>query len=236
MKLNKSLNPTKLLLTVLAAWGLASVASMLYNRVNGVTSNPDPKNFVAKPEAHGKLATPPDEQGNFSTHCTAFVVSDYYALTANHCVVVTRRGREIPMEKLIFVDSNGDKHPVTPVISKRGSVDLAAVHGDFRNFKHYKINPYELGFEMGDDISICGYPWGIPNFSCFDGQALHVSILGVVAYKLIGYMAPHMSGGPVFHDNQVVGVNIMFDEDNTYMTPLLGAEQILETILNPEGY
>lgn len=194
---------------------------------------PSPDKYVEKLEPYAKLtADPPDANGRFpNTHCTAFVVSDNYALTAAHCVSMNILGLEIPMDPLILVDSSGKGRLVSVVMPRHGRIDLAAVQGDFSMFKHFKIDDQELGISPSDNLETCGFPWGNPTYKCFpiSAHAGASNLDGLFLYKLSGFMAPHMSGGPVINTStgKVVGINVAVDYNNIFMSAIIGASAIL---------
>jgi len=136
--------------------------------------------------------------------CSAFVISDDYALTAAHCIDKdgTLSTEEIFIESSTMEDTGTTAIPAA--MNLRG--DIGAIVGDFKNFKKLRVEVPPLGFlgKKGPFVA-CGYPYG--------DQLLCVNFIpsGTEYFSVIGggFLFPGMSGGPVIDASSgtVAGVN-----------------------------
>lgn len=145
---------------------------------------------------------------NGRTVCSAFVVSEHYAISAGHCID--------PYQTDIAV-SNDDLTQVVnaKVMSVDMKLDQALLIGDFSSFK-----PLVMGSIEGKaSLKNCGYAFG-GDLVCFDYKPDYN--LGFML-KGKGYLYPVMSGGPLFDvkTNTVVGINVAVKENDLIHSPLV---------------
>jgi hypothetical protein len=163
------------------------------------------------------FSEPPEENEFF---CTAFVVSDKYAITAGHCL-----DGEDGIEKSdinIFIEYQ-DQGMVAPSykdsevkaravgINRRG--DTGLLIGDFSSFRKVKFSPYsndileilKIAMSNGGQLIAVGFPYGDAPF------VTPVMFQGTAGFQLRGQalLYPGMSGGPLIEPTTgyAIGVN-----------------------------
>ena len=179
---------------------------------------------------HGK-----DESKKLEFFCSAFVISDVYAVTAGHCLDNSGKmsTKDITIFETVEVSENKFEHKTTGVvvhaagINRRG--DTGLIVGDFSNFKKLKFTPYpadiltilrnNIDVVKGTLVSV-GFPYGdIPLSS-------RVQFKGIRDFHLAGYGAlyPGMSGGALIDPitGYVVGINSYVDNDIVAFSSLVG--------------
>lgn len=172
--------------------------------------------------------------------CSAFVVSDNYAITAAHCLVDEDRemksSNEIMLRSIEVVDpETAEKQGlITPIeiVGVALAQDYALVTGDFSRFTKFRIDvtpvvtQHVFNREVLPGISIPLYAVGFPN-GIKDAVALEqVNCIPVYDYfGCAGIMYHGMSGGPVIDPTTgvVLGVNHAIGPNgDTYFKVLLG--------------
>jgi S1-C subfamily serine protease len=140
-------------------------------------------------------------EGEF--YCTAFVISNNYALTAGHCLsddegLKTKDVIDIRLNNKHILDAKA-----VGVYYRR---DLGLIQGDFRKFDMIEAENEHPGFQAGEPILTCGYPGGNKNWSC---TTFAPAVNDGFMLKGPGLLQPGMSGGPAINiiTNKAVGVN-----------------------------
>jgi hypothetical protein len=163
--------------------------------------------------------------GKFTFYCTAFVVTDKYAITAGHCLL-SHKG---DLTKDI-IQVRDPKLKETGVYAKAASIntraDLGVITGDFRTFKKFAIDADGLLSKPGPFYA-CGFGYGNAPPQCYPFKP--TGIYGF-AIKGNGFMYPGMSGGPVIDraTGAIVGVNIEVGDSFVVAAPLVGFLGALE--------
>lgn len=153
------------------------------------------------------------------TYCSAVVISDTLAVTANHCVNM----EEEIMPGMFTVHLLHQMEIRSTDNLPRGLSasplwwdfrrDIAIIKGDFTKFKprKYLYKPEELMIYMkkGTKVVSCGYPYHGPLFCSFgefvDKVGFHWGVNTLIL--------PGMSGGPtMLEDGTVVGINDAVEE------------------------
>ncbi len=160
------------------------------------------------------------EQDRF--FCSAFVVSDTYAITAAHCLADDANAMK---KNAILVHELGDgnsKYKLEAVAVALNHVsDLGLIKGDFKKFNKLPVDPKPQGaFNVNGPVITCGFPYGDtdlctrfvpqgPNYEFIMGQ---------------GFIYPGMSGGPVLDavSGFVIGVNSSISGGFVNIAPLIG--------------
>lgn len=167
-----------------------------------------------------------DENGKMQFHCTAFVVSNRYAITASHCLVD---------ESWRIVRDKNYIHDVTlkntGIIAKAASIntraDLGAMIGDFSSFHKLKMETTYGMLKLSGPFFTCGFPWGATPPVCngFRPQAPYYDKI-----KGLGFMTPGMSGGPVIDSatGMVGAVNVEVHDGDIAVAPVIGIFGALE--------
>lgn len=139
--------------------------------------------------------------------CSAFVISDVYAMTAAHCLV--NEGGFMKKEDLEVSDMvDQDTGVVATPAAVNLRVDYGLVMGDFKSFNRVPLKHHLDGF-LGSrgPFSSWGYPWG------GEMEVVRMQILPEInkgfEIHMIGPIYPGMSGGPVIDEStgQAVGIN-----------------------------
>lgn len=163
-----------------------------------------------------------DKKGKDQFVCSAFVVSNLYAITAAHCIV--DRAYFIRLDQIrIYDENNMDTGVTAEAAAVNLRVDYGVVKGDFKSFNKVRIEEQMDGFQytQGPYASF-GYPWGgemmvaplriMPNIS----RMFNIHVLGPIY--------PGMSGGPVIDTSTgvAIGINHAVDESaGSLITPLV---------------
>lgn len=159
--------------------------------------------------------------GEWTYYCTAFVVTNAYALTASHCLMDGKTG-ELATDELQI--RNIDLKPTNTITAKAASInsraDVGVVLGDFSAYK--KLNIVRQGFfgHKGPYVS-CGFPYG-------ETPPLCIPFIPITNYffkvKGHGALFPGMSGGPVIDvpTNDVVGLNLLAENEFVAVAPMIG--------------
>lgn len=178
-------------------------------------------------ESQNDLMEPPilglyfqDEKGVLRFHCTAFVVSNIYAITAAHCLENARGNLTVDniyIYNLELVNTGIVGHAAS--MNSRG--DFGAILGDFHNFRKLRVsNAYGFGGHKGP-FGACGFPWGSLPLVCQSFEPAAPYYDKVMGH---GFLTPGMSGGPVIdlETSDVVGVNVEVHEGFVAISPVIG--------------
>ena len=158
--------------------------------------------------------------------CTGVVIDNNYALTAAHCVNKNLEGGapRLSSDDILIFDQRGD---FTKVIARAGAMntrlDYAVIRGDFKDFEKYPISSSEAPELYSNNFIYisCGYPMGQKALLCVKLQPIGNEYFAVKAKSEKG-LYPGMSGGPVFYNNTVIGVNSHVGDDFVAFSPLIG--------------
>lgn len=160
-------------------------------------------------------------------YCSAFVVSNEYAITASHCIMSKMDLLErIPFR--VFDDKNKDTNVLAMPLTKAARMDVAILRGNFKNFKKVVMPGPSQEYAMVTSTSpgpwiSCGYPFDA-ELTCFPVSGLHQ-----VDFFLAGggQVYPGMSGGPLVDTstNVVIGLNSASVGPDRYFTPLIAVFQ-----------
>lgn len=161
-----------------------------------------------------------DNQGVLRFHCTAFVVSNKYALTAAHCVA--NDSGNMTKDRIYIYDSSlVNTGIIGKAVSMNGRGDFGVILGDFSNFHKLKVNS-STGFanQKGPFFS-CGFPWGALPMVCQEfvpKMPFYDKVAGM------GFLTPGMSGGPTIDQSTmlVTGINVEIHEGFVAISPVIG--------------
>lgn len=166
--------------------------------------------------------------------CTAFVISNDYAITAAHCVVTAYR-KLITTE--VDIVSEGRKLSLKAnTVGSYAAGDLALLKGNFKEFKKLKINAGFNSAIIALDSSqkmiplfSCGYPRGVADVICYS-QVRCSPYFDIIACQ--GLLYRGMSGGPAMAYNPesqelvAFGLNSAMTPDSTLLAPLIGLFEV----------
>jgi hypothetical protein len=178
--------------------------------------------------------------------CSAFVISDVYAVTAGHCL---EDGGKMSTKDIVIYETirTGDttfEHKSTGVVVRAAGInrrgDTGLITGDFSTFKKLKFSPYpsdvlqiikqNLQLAQGQMVSV-GFPYGdIP-------LSVPVKIEGTDNFHLAarGLLYPGMSGGVVIDPitEYVVGINSYVNNDIIAFSSVIGLLESLNVKVVP---
>lgn len=159
-----------------------------------------------------------------SSSCSAFVVSNNMAITAEHCVRGGSQFKLLLGKGTFYVD-------VEPVRTFTVG-DLALLVGGFEEFNKVSIHPkIEQVLSKNDEVEgrACGFPWGSVKPVC-------ISFEGISMWNLFfsseSFLFPGMSGGPVFVGSEVIGVNVALIGHLSLYSLLIGIDATLRINLD----
>jgi hypothetical protein len=161
-------------------------------------------------------------------HCTAFVVSNKYAVTALHCVmddIATVMAGEfvaLPNTQLFDADNRALRDvKVHPPRDPR--MDVAVLEGWFWDFKKLPMSRDYNDLAPGNTLVTCGYPFMTNILKCNDleSKGNFMQALGATGYMIFGY-----SGGPVTYNGKVIAVNSGLAEGTIVVAPALAMEAL----------
>jgi len=156
--------------------------------------------------------------------CTAFVINDKIAVTAEHCLSAPKSDldelkqmmgppdmtRPVPIVSDYFAvyNSKGENTYIVASLSHKRNkedTDIAFLKGNFVNFNKMPIEVNEFKIKMHDELTSCGYAGSFSPPACNGGEYVgSVTFYGVMN----NYVAKGMSGGPVLNkQGRAVGVN-----------------------------
>lgn len=152
------------------------------------------------------------QTGNF--FCSATVVDIYHAITAAHCVLDLFG--DLDTSTITLISSYDEIIGSAHVEALNTYKDVAILRGDFS-----KVRSAYADFIGGTTISLydelvsCGYPSGQSELYCtsmifFGNSNFMIKGMGMPLVK-------GMSGGPLFHNGVLIGVNSsVLDEGNSF--------------------
>ena len=158
--------------------------------------------------------------------CSAFVVSNQYAVTAAHCLVDENYNL---IKDDIHVHDNDLTD--TTIVAKAAVInvraDLAMIIGDFSDFHKFRMNTTTGLIGLKGPFYSCGFPWGATPPICNLFQAKGPYYDKVAGF---GFMQPGMSGGPVIDQSTglVGALNAGVDKGFVVVSPVTGLFGALE--------
>ena len=161
-----------------------------------------------------------DKHGKPQFHCTAFVVSDKYAITASHCLVDL--GYFMTKDDILVYDmSLKDTKIVVHAAAMDYRADFGLLIGDFSSFNKMMINTDSGFVGLTGPFFVCGFPWGSTPPICnqFIPKSAYYDKVGGS-----GFLHPGMSGGPVVDGptGVVAAINVEVHEGFIAVAPLVG--------------
>ena len=171
------------------------------------------------------------DQNRYSS-CSAFVVSDRYAITARHCVYDPEKMSfftfEAPtlLHKIDVVSGDNKTIITTDVIPNGTRMDVIAIKGDFSKFHKLKVQNRTLFMLEEDAYKACGYPLGSAHLVCSNIRIKHNF---TERYAGTGYLIFGMSGGPVINTTNDIAIGVASAITDGFMvfTPVLVLEKML---------
>lgn len=169
-----------------------------------------PSVVITKPhdgEVYDAVVRLNDKNSHF--FCSAFVISNMYAITAAHCVVEGML--DSPRTTIMVKDSNGRVITTAKTAAFNQRLDTAIVMGDFARFKKLNVltdySALRKIEQFGKVNKSCGYPMNSSNLFC-----TNVEIDNYDNFHLASTAAgllPGMSGGPLIDidTNTAYGIN-----------------------------
>lgn len=154
--------------------------------------------------------------------CTGVVVSQYYVITAAHCVDDLR-------QEFVIEDSTKQQKYVGNVVGIYDAQDIALIYTDVHN----GIRPAKADFDGTTTTAIevpvitCGYPKGQKKKLC-----IRAVLSGNYFFlrRGVGLLYTGMSGGPVYHDNPpyytLIGVNSSVTQADILVGPITSLPDI----------
>ncbi len=178
--------------------------------------------------------------------CSAFVISDVYAVTAGHCLEDDGKlsTKDIVVFETVRTGDATFEHKSTGVvvhaagINRRG--DTGLITGDFSNFRKIKFSPYpsdilqiltqNLQIAKGQLVAV-GFPYGdIP-------LSVPVTFKGTMNFHLaaFGLLYPGMSGGVLIDPitGYAVGINSYVNNDIIAFSSVIGLLESLNVKVVP---
>jgi hypothetical protein len=190
-----------------------------YNQSDILLNSPDKSPGLIRLHTTGK------DKGRF--FCTAFVISDKYAISAAHCLV-----DEDSILKTEPIEIRTIENKFTAIEAQAAGVvinsDVGILKGDFSKFAKLPVatTPVEAMAISSPGVVSCGFPLGDSDLCAqfFFSHASEGFFFGR------GFLAPGMSGGPVIAQaiGKVVAVNSAMGSSGVYMAPIIGLFSSLE--------
>lgn len=155
--------------------------------------------------------------------CSGVVVDTTHALTAAHCVVDSFD--ELKEDDIVIKSNLGTFITKAQVEAVDLYKDSAIIRGDFSTVQSAWADfTGQVQINLGDTLTACGYPSGQVQIYCtnttFDGN---------YEFKLFAKGPPlikGMSGGPVFLNGRVVGVNSAVNENGILYGIIIGLQEL----------
>lgn len=159
--------------------------------------------------------------------CSGFVISDHYAITAAHCIVMDMEYPELKVSGIkIYNERMQDTGIVAQAASANARADYGIIIGDFSKFTKAKLDykPTSI-IRRSPALMTCGYPWGA-TAACYYFRPTGNFFSQMAAE---GFMFPGMSGGPVVDavTGEVFAVNSAVTNGRIIVSPLVGVFDVL---------
>lgn len=158
--------------------------------------------------------------------CTAFVIDDTTAVTAQHCMGGFYENQVILL--------NNEAETYGQFFAANGRSDIAMISGNFKAFKKYTVetDPEKDALVNKNKMNLvaCGYPYGGKGV-CYQMTELDK---GIDMIKGTGQMYAGMSGGPVvdLNSGKVVGVNHAVGVGYVVIAPTVNMFDSMRIIVN----
>lgn len=168
-------------------------------------------------------------------HCTGFVISDKYAITAAHCLADEVTGGL--NEEIMDISIGGEILGKVTGIGLYHRTDQGMLQGDFKNFEQLKLPSKESDFLFdvntyqainNSKLVACGFPLGSKYLLCNP----FLRITGNLGFWIrgVGMLYPGMSGGPLINlqTGEAVGINsaVGGEEGGVMFAPVVGIEAL----------
>lgn len=158
--------------------------------------------------------------------CTAFIISNDYAITAAHCLV-SNFSKKLDTNDIEIVSEDRTISVTAQAVGSYSSGDLGLIRGEFQNFKKLSIDASVLSVPRAltaTQLVSCGYPRGTNRIVCYRQSQCGVYYDFVACQGLLYH---GMSGGPLISIDEVgsvgvVGVNSALASDSNLFSPLIG--------------
>lgn len=159
-------------------------------------------------------------------HCSAFVISNLYAVTASHCVV-DAYGFMTKDSIHIYDADLKDTGLIAVAASMDRRADLAVIMGNFAGFHKLKMDHVTGLMRLPGPFATCGFPWGSTPPLCNLFKPMGPFYEHV---KGMGFLLPGMSGGPVIDMNSgmVGAINMALGDGFVIVAPVTGIFGALE--------
>lgn len=166
--------------------------------------------------------------------CTTFIISNNYAITANHCVVSSFNKKLITSEFEV-VSEDRSISITARAVGGYSSGDLALLYSEngFVDFKKIKIDASYLSAPLAlqsKAVAACGFPRGTSKAVCYRQSQCGVYYDFVECQGLLYH---GMSGGPLIildaipGERLVVGVNAAMTPGSSLFALLIGLFELL---------
>jgi S1-C subfamily serine protease len=201
-------------------YGLMVAAGIFF----GMAIRSEYNRIMAKDTKLGSVIRLVEPQGG--TFCSAVVISDTLAVTANHCVnneIEVAPGlfgvQTTPSMEIRATDNLPRGLSAAPVWWDFRR-DIAIIKGDFKTFAPRKFlsRPEDLQKQMkkGTKFISCGYPY---HGSLYCSNGIYVERFGF-HWEISNLVLPGMSGGPtMLEDGTVVGINDAVEGSLSVISP-----------------
>jgi Trypsin-like peptidase domain len=161
--------------------------------------------------------------------CTAFVISDKYAMTAAHCLKDEQDEDVMTGAEIIVKDVNFKDDGIRAKAAVFNSLDdVGLITGDFSKFNKLILNEGPGGFYGAiGPYRACGFPWGANPGACLPFTPQRTYFYHVAG---TGALFPGMSGGPVLDltTGKVVAINASVGDGIVVVIPTIGIWGALE--------
>lgn len=205
---------TTLVLGPVLLVGVASIAAIILNSdikdIQRVDRDDLPKfiqdseDFKLAPVNYHAAMIKLTYEGSF--FCSAFVVSDNYAVTAAHCVVDSQGSMRNDLID-VYDSLNVDTKIAASTVALQHSMDRAIIMGDFRKFEKVKMADTTENFypSVSQNLVVCGYPGG-QRLLCVPFRPQAMSFFSILGW---GPAYPGMSGGIVMDMDTQTAVGVI---------------------------
>lgn len=164
--------------------------------------------------------------------CTAFVISNDYAITANHCVI-SSFNKKLITDTFQVVSEDRSVSVTAEAVGGYSSGDLALIKGEFQQFSKLKVDASFMSAPIAITAPIlvaCGYPRGTNKAVCYQQSKCGVyydfiECQGLLYHGLSG--GPLIAIEPISGTRVVVGVNSAMTPSSSLFAPLIGLFELL---------
>lgn len=165
------------------------------------------------------------KMGYDKAHCTAFVVSDQYAITAAHCILPIPNSYNPDVNVRIYAVDGSPLQDATVIIN-RSQADIVALKGSFADYDHLEVND-DVNFRYNEETyAMKGYP--------YMSTKLHTSKIKLTENFQNGMCAKGwatfgFSGSPVIDLNtgKAIGVMSAIAQGYVIFYPIISMKEML---------